>query len=122
MKILSFDRDGYWIWSKRLELGRFEELTGVGKRPLTRTGLLALLDGVDVDVRASAWGGQGGLTGRFEPRWRGWTVPAMATTLRTVVPVPEGTRSWRWTPRQPRFRRRTRRGRRRTCWNAPWRT
>ena len=51
MKILSFDRDGFWIWSKRLELGRFEELTGDGKKPLTRTGLLALLEGVDVDVR-----------------------------------------------------------------------
>ena len=31
MKILSFDRDGFWIWSKRLELGRFEELTGDGQ-------------------------------------------------------------------------------------------
>ena len=51
MKILSFDRDGYWIWSKRLELGRFEALTGDGKKPLTRTGLLALLEGVNVDVR-----------------------------------------------------------------------
>lgn len=51
MKILSFDRDGYWIWSKRLELGRFEALTGDGKKPLTRTGLLALLEGVDVNVR-----------------------------------------------------------------------
>ena len=39
---------GYWIWSKRLELGRFEALTGDGKKPLTRT---ALLEGVDVDVR-----------------------------------------------------------------------
>ena len=48
MKILSFDRDGFWIWSKRLELGRFEELTGDGKKALTRTGLLALLEGVDV--------------------------------------------------------------------------
>ena len=36
MKILSFDRDGYWIWSKRQELGRFEALTGDGKKPLTR--------------------------------------------------------------------------------------
>ena len=51
MKILSFDRDGYWIWSKRLELGRFEELTGAGKKPLACTGLLALLEGVDIDVR-----------------------------------------------------------------------
>ena len=41
MKILSYDRDGYSIWSKRLELGRFEELTGDDKKPLTRTGLLA---------------------------------------------------------------------------------
>ena len=49
MKILSFDRHGYW--SKRLELGRFEELTGDGTKALTRTGLLALLEGVDVDVR-----------------------------------------------------------------------
>ena len=51
MKILSFDRDGYWIWSKRLEPGRFAELTGDGKRPLTRTGLLALLEGVEVYLK-----------------------------------------------------------------------
>ena len=51
MKILSFDRDGYWIWSKRLEFGRFEELTGDGKKPLTRIGRLALLEGVDINVR-----------------------------------------------------------------------
>ena len=51
MKILSFDRDGYWIWSKRLELDRFEALTGDGKKPLTRTELLALLEGVEVNVR-----------------------------------------------------------------------
>ena len=51
MKILSFNRDGFRIWSKRLELGRFEELTGDVKKPLTRTGLLALLDGVEVSVR-----------------------------------------------------------------------
>ena len=51
MKILSFDRDGFWIWSKRVELGRFEELAGDGKKPSTRTGLLALLEGVDIDVR-----------------------------------------------------------------------
>ena len=49
MKILSFDRHGYW--SKRLELGRFEELTGDGRKPLTCTGLLALLEDGDIDVR-----------------------------------------------------------------------
>jgi len=50
-KIRSVDRDGYWIWSKRLELCRFEALAGYGKKPLTRTALLALLEGVEVNVR-----------------------------------------------------------------------
>ena len=49
MKVLSFDRHGYW--SKGLELGRFEELSGDGRKPLTRTELLALLKDGDIDVR-----------------------------------------------------------------------
>ena len=52
LKILAFDTGGYWIWSKRLEQGRF----GVrgshkeGKRILNRTDLLALLEGMDTQI------------------------------------------------------------------------
>ena len=46
MKVLAFDGDGYWIWSKRLEVGRFATRgeTGTGKVALSRTALLALIE------------------------------------------------------------------------------
>ena len=39
MKVLAFDGDGYWIWSKRLEAGQFATRgeTGTGKVALSRT-------------------------------------------------------------------------------------
>ena len=58
--LASFDRHGYWSWSKRLELGRFEELTGDGKKPLTRTGLLALLEAGDIGCAAPHHSRNGG--------------------------------------------------------------
>ena len=53
LKVLAFDAGGYWVWAKRLEQGRFAALGGCGDRPLalTRTGLLALLEGTDIVVR-----------------------------------------------------------------------
>ena len=52
MKILSFDASGYWIWSKRLEQGQFGQrgAASEGKRVLNRTALLALLEGVDIEI------------------------------------------------------------------------
>ena len=52
VKILAFDVGGYWVWSKRLEQGQFG-VGGVGegaKRELNRTALLALLEGVDINI------------------------------------------------------------------------
>lgn len=53
LKILAFDGDGYWIWSKRLEAGRFATHGGAGsgKVPLNRTALLALIEGTDIEVK-----------------------------------------------------------------------
>ena len=52
-KILAFDGDGYWIWSKRLEAGRFATRgeTDSGKVLLNRTALLALIEGTDIVVK-----------------------------------------------------------------------
>ena len=51
LKVLAFDGDGYWIWSKRLESGRFAGRDGAGRAELSRTALLALLEGKDIEVR-----------------------------------------------------------------------
>lgn len=53
LKVLAFDAGGYWIWAKRLEQGRFAALgaRGGGSLALTRTALLALLEGTDIVVR-----------------------------------------------------------------------
>ena len=52
-EVLAFDAGSYWAWAKRLEQGRFAALGGAGAGPLalTRTGLLALLEGADIEVR-----------------------------------------------------------------------
>ena len=60
LKVLAFDGDGYWIWSKRLEAGQFAApgRSADGKRApdsasllITRTDLLALLEGIDFVVK-----------------------------------------------------------------------
>ena len=53
LKILAFDAGGYWIWSKRLERGRFAApgRGAGGPRPLSRTALLALIEGADIVVK-----------------------------------------------------------------------
>lgn len=54
IKVLGFEQGGYWIWSKRLERGHFARLmTGDGlvKRVLCATEFLALLEGVDVEIK-----------------------------------------------------------------------
>lgn len=53
MKVLAFDGDGYWIWSKRLEAGRFasRDETRTGKVALSGTALLALIEGTDIVIK-----------------------------------------------------------------------
>ena len=53
LKILAFDGDGYWIWSKRLEAGRFAMRgeSHSGQVLLNRTALLALIEGTDIVVK-----------------------------------------------------------------------
>ena len=49
MKILYFDRNGFCVWGKRLEAGRFvSNWTDVRTRELDYTGLKMLLEGVQV--------------------------------------------------------------------------
>ena len=52
LKILAFDTGGFWIWSKRLERGQFATFghSREGKRGLNRTDLLALLEGIDMQI------------------------------------------------------------------------
>jgi transposase len=48
MKILYFDMDGYCIWAKRLERGRFQPVRHAGDRlPLDRAQLQCLISGLD---------------------------------------------------------------------------
>lgn len=53
LKILAFEESGYCLWSKRLEQGQFALLGEAGevKRSLSRTALLALLEGIDMVVK-----------------------------------------------------------------------
>ncbi len=49
LKVIAFDRGGYWIWSKRLESGLFTRLTSSNPaEPVSATGLMALVDGIDI--------------------------------------------------------------------------
>ena len=50
MKCLYFEDDGYCVWSKRLEQGRFRvRWSGVEKRPINLGTLKLLVDGIDLD-------------------------------------------------------------------------
>ena len=53
IKVLAFEEGGYCLWSKRLEQGRFAALRAAGtvKRRLSRTEFLALIEGVDMEVK-----------------------------------------------------------------------
>lgn len=54
IRVLGFETGGYWIWSKRLERGHFARLMARDervKRALCATEFLALLEGVDVEIK-----------------------------------------------------------------------
>jgi hypothetical protein len=52
VKILYWDRDGFAIWSKRLEKGRYAVLLGDGagkRREISTQELAAILSGIELD-------------------------------------------------------------------------
>ncbi len=53
IKILTWEEGGYCVWAKRLEWGRFAlpQSADTIKRGLSRTALLALLEGIDMEVK-----------------------------------------------------------------------
>jgi len=53
MKLLYFDRDGFCIWSKRLEQGQFgvRHERHADSVALSRTEFEALLEGLDLEIR-----------------------------------------------------------------------
>lgn len=53
IKVLYFEPGGYCLWSKRLEQGQFAFLdeAGAGKSPLSQTEFLALIEGLDLQVK-----------------------------------------------------------------------
>ena len=55
VKILYWHYNGFAVWSKRLQVGRFMFPTGVGSVTLSRRALRMLVEGVDVNsLRLSA--------------------------------------------------------------------
>ncbi len=49
LKVIAFDQGSTWIWSRRLERGLFRGLVSASPaEPLSATGLMALLDGLDI--------------------------------------------------------------------------
>ena len=59
LKILAFEAGGFWVWGKRLEGGLFARAGSVEvrKTALSRTELLALIDGLEMKVvrRRKRW-------------------------------------------------------------------
>jgi transposase len=52
LKILAFEAGGYCLWSKRLEQDCFARpFSDACKLSLSRTALLALLDGIDIVIK-----------------------------------------------------------------------
>lgn len=53
IKLLAFEPGGYCVWSQRLEQGQFATLGRIedGKSLLRQTEFLALLEGVDVEIK-----------------------------------------------------------------------
>ena len=52
LKILAYEAGGYCIWAKRLEQGRFAlSPSASGKTALSRTALLALIEGIDMEIK-----------------------------------------------------------------------
>ena len=53
MKILQWDRDGFWLHYKRLEHGKFRiVLEGIGERvEIPRPELTMLLEGIDIEKK-----------------------------------------------------------------------
>jgi transposase len=52
MKVLYFDRNGWCVWAKRLEAGRFiADWRGVSSREMDWTALKLMLEGIEVKRR-----------------------------------------------------------------------
>lgn len=53
IKLLAYEDGGYCLWSKRLEQGQFAALGSAEqvKRMLSQTEFLALLEGVDMEIK-----------------------------------------------------------------------
>lgn len=55
VKILVWDRSGFWLLYKRLEKGRFHfPAAGVGSQEIESTHLALLLEGLDVEMASRA--------------------------------------------------------------------
>ena len=61
LKILYWDRDGFAVWSKRLEEGTYAmplaDSAGEHRREITAQELGALLSGIDLSQASSLWNG-----------------------------------------------------------------
>lgn len=53
LRILAYEEGGYCLWSKRLEQGQFAFPSRANdtKLGLSRTALLALLEGIDIEIK-----------------------------------------------------------------------
>jgi len=48
VKILYWHHNGFAVWSKRIQTGRFNFPSGAGKLALTRSALRMILEGIDL--------------------------------------------------------------------------